>query len=77
MNYIKSSRDREHRNELVLLLDELLRKDGIDREEYTLLSTILAEPLGSGVEEEAEEDKTEDNKEKVKTIIQIEYSIQQ
>ena len=51
----------EHRNELVFLLDELLRKDGINREDYTQLNNILAESLGSGLED-AEEDKTEDDK---------------
>ena len=40
----------EHRSELVFLLDELLRKGGINREEYTQLNNILAESLGSGIE---------------------------
>ena len=67
----------EHRNELVFLLDELLRKGGINREEYTQLNNILAESLGSGIELD-EEDKTEDDKGKLKRLIQstIEYSIQ-
>ena len=50
---------REHRNELVFLLDELLRRGGINREEYTQLNNILAESLRSGIEL-AEEDKTEE-----------------
>ena len=63
------------------LLDELLRKDGINREEYTQLDNVLAESLGSGIdEEEAEEDKTEDEtcEGKLKKLIQstVEYSIQ-
>ena len=67
----------EHINELVILLDELLRKGGIDREEYTQLNNILAELLGSGIEL-AEEDKMEDDKGKLKKLIQstIVYSIQ-
>ena len=73
----------EHRNELALLSDELLRQQGIAREEYTILNNIVAKSLGSGIadgeeddddEESAnvegdsfEEDKTED--EKIKTSI--------
>ena len=58
-------------------MDELLRKGGINREEYTQLNNILAESLGSGIEL-AEEDKTEDGKGNLKKLIQsnIEYSIQ-
>ena len=61
----------------LFLLDELLRKDGINSEEYTQLNIILAKSLGSGIEL-PEEGKTEDDKGKVKTLIQstIEYSIQ-
>ena len=67
----------EHRNELVFLLDELLRKGGINREEYRQLNNTLAESLGSGIEL-AEEDKTEDDKGNLQKLIQstIEYSIQ-
>ena len=38
-----------------------MRKDSINREEYTQLNNILAKYLGSGIEEEeeVEEDKTE------------------
>ena len=42
MNYIKSSRDRENLNiETNFLLDELLRKDDINTEEYTEKNTQL------------------------------------
>ena len=34
-----------HRNELMILLDELLRQDGINRDEYKQLSTMLADSL--------------------------------
>ena len=44
----------EHRNEIVFLLDELLRQEGITREEYTKLNNILAESVGSGIEAEGE-----------------------
>ena len=66
----------EHRNELVFLLDELLRKGGIIRVEYTQLNNILAESLVSGIES-AEEDKAEDDKGKLKKLIQstIDYLI--
>ena len=55
----------------MFLLDELLQKDGINREEYTQLNNILAESLGSGIEL-AEEDKTEDKtcEGKLKKLIQ-------
>ena len=46
----------EHRNELVFLLDELLRQRGIDGEEYTILNNILAKSLGSGRAAEEEDD---------------------
>ena len=39
-----------NRNEIVFLLDELLRQEGITREEYTKLNNILAESVGSGIE---------------------------
>ena len=74
----------EHRNELVFLLKELLRQQGIGSKEYTILNNILAKSLGSRIaDEEAnvegdsfEKDKRED--EKIKRLIQstIEYSIQ-
>ena len=64
----------EHRNEHEFLLDDLLRNDGINRERYTQLNNILAESLGSGIEEEeTAEGKTNDEeksrKEKDKTLI--------
>ena len=39
-----------NRNEIVFLLDELLRQEGITRDEYTQLNNLLAESLGSGVD---------------------------
>ena len=39
----------EHSNELVFLLDELLRQEAIDRDVYTQLNALLAESLGSGI----------------------------
>ena len=45
----------EHRNELVLLLNELLLQQGIDREECTILNNILAKSLGSGIADEEED----------------------
>ena len=65
----------EHRKELVFLLDELLRKGGLNREEYTQLTNILAGSLGSGIEL-AEEDNTEADKRKKLIQFTIEYSIQ-
>ena len=35
----------EHRNEIISLLDELLRQDAITRDEYKQLNTMLAESL--------------------------------
>ena len=79
-------RKHEHRNELVFLLDELLRQEGINREEYKHLNSILAESLGSGIgvggEEPLEKDNAEDEVksrvEKINTLIRSigEYSIQ-
>ena len=43
-------RKHDHSNKLMFLLDELLRKDGINWEEYIQLNNILAESLGSGIE---------------------------
>ena len=63
----------------MFLLDELLRKGDINRDEYTQLNNILTESLRSGIEL-AEEDKTEDETRggKLKKLIQspIEYSTQ-
>ena len=49
----------EHRNELVFLLDELLRQRCIDREEYKILNNILAKSLGSGIADEEQDDDKE------------------
>ena len=38
----------EHRNELVFLLDELLRQETITRDEYKRLNNFLSEYLASG-----------------------------
>ena len=50
----------EHRNELVFLLDELLRQEAIDRDEYNTLNGLLAESL------------KKDHKD---TIMEVEYDI--
>ena len=52
---------------MVFLLDELLRQEGITRDEYTQLNNVLAESLGSGIEgddmdgESFKEEKNEDD----------------
>ena len=46
----------EQRNELVFLLDVLLRQDGINRYEYTRLNNMLAESLESETEIESTKD---------------------
>ena len=52
---------KRNRNELVFLLDEMLRKNFITPLEYQSLNNILAESLGSGVEEmEVEEPNIKD-----------------
>ena len=40
----------EHRNEIMFLLDEVLRQEAIIRDDYTKLNNILAESLGSGID---------------------------
>jgi len=61
----------EHRNELVFLLDELLRREGIDRDEYKKLNNEIVS-IAEKEEEEEEEEEEEDDLEKitVETIIQ-------
>ena len=49
----------EHRNEIVFLLDELLRQEGINRDDYNKLNNLLAESLGSGIDTAAESPKEE------------------
>ena len=44
----------------MFLLDELLRQQGIDREEYAILNNILVKSLGSGIADEEEEEEEED-----------------
>ena len=39
----------EHRNEIVYILDELLRQEAITRDDYRKLNNILAESLGSRI----------------------------
>ena len=41
----------EHRNELVALLDELLRQNGISREEYTRRNNVIAKSLDAAVDD--------------------------
>ena len=42
----------EHRNELVALLDELLRQYGISREEYTRRNNVIAKSLDAGADDD-------------------------
>ena len=49
----------EHRNELVFLLDELLREDDINQAEYAQLNKMLAESLDEEDEIESTKDETE------------------
>ena len=50
----------KHRNELVFLLDELLRKSGITLDTYKQVNNLLAQSLGSDIEDE--ETSTEENR---------------
>ena len=59
----------EHRNDLVFLLDELLRQQDIDKEEYTILNNALAKSLGSGItDDEEEEEDVDDNDEETANV---------
>ena len=46
----------EHRNELEFLLDELLRQEGIDRDQYKQLNTMPAESLDEEDDDAKEEE---------------------
>ena len=52
--WMEFTRQGKHnnRNEIVFLLDELLRQEGITRDEYAKLNNILAESVGSGIDAE-------------------------
>ena len=50
---------REHRTELVFLLDGLLRQDGLNRDDDTRLNNTLAESLESETEIESTKDEAE------------------
>ena len=45
-------RHEHHRNELVALLDELLRQNGISREEYTRRNNVIAKSLDAAVDDD-------------------------
>ena len=62
MNYIQSSRYRENMN--IEILDELLRKVGLNRDEYTQLNKVLDESLGTGKDEEGEEEEVDEESDK-------------
>ena len=49
----------EHRNELVFLIDELLRQEAITRDEYKLLNNFLSESLDSGESDSEPDDEME------------------
>ena len=56
--YTEFTRQGKHEpiNELVFLLDELLRQQGIDREEYTIFNNTHAKSLGYGIANDEEEE---------------------
>ena len=56
----------EHRNELVFLLDEVLRQDGINRDEYAQLNNMLAESLDE--EDDDDEEERESTKDDLTTM---------
>ena len=57
----------KHRNELDFLLDELLRQDGINRDEYTRLNNMLeSETEIESTKDEAESTTMEEEEEEVK-----------
>ena len=73
----------EHRNEVVFLLDELLRQDAINRDEYAQLNNMLAESLDEEDEIESTKDESEsttmeEDEGKLKKLIRstVEYLIQ-
>ena len=67
----------EHRNELVFLLDELLRQEGIDLDQYNQLNTMLAESLDEEDDDVKEEEEmavdAEDEDDEVKKVIQTTF----
>ena len=67
----------EHRNELGVLLDELLRQQGIERWIYNIGCGIADEEEDDDDDEEEEEEEDKMEVEMIKTLIQstIEYSI--
>ena len=74
-------RKYEHGNELVLLLDELLRQDGINQDEYAQLNNMRADSLEE--EDEPTKDETqsttmEQDEGKLRKLIRsnVEYLIQ-
>ena len=64
----------EHRNEVVFLLYELLRQEGIDRGQYKQLNTMLAESLDEDDDDAKEEEEMDvdaaDKDDEVKKVIQ-------
>ena len=46
----------EHQNELVALLDELLRQNGISREEYTLQNNVITKSLDAAADDDDDAD---------------------
>ena len=67
----------KHRNELVFLLDELLRQEGIDRDQYKQLNTVLVESLDEEDSDVKEEEEmavdAEDEDDEVKKVIQTTF----
>ena len=67
----------EHTNELVFLLDEMLRQGAITPIEYTQLNTSLTEAADLGTdEEEKEEDRDDDDEEQHLMKSAVDYIIQ-
>ena len=59
---------REHRNELVFLLDEFKRQKGVSRKKYTRLNNLLSKSLDDS-EDEAEEMGEDDDNEKELIVV--------
>ena len=83
-NCSRNTRGREthdHRNELLFLLDVLLRQDGINRDEYAQLNNMLPKSLDEedeSTKDEVESTTMEEDEGRLKKLIRstVEYLIQ-
>ena len=66
----------EHTNELVLLLDEMLRQGAITPTEYTQLNTILTEAADLRTDEAEKEEDSDDDEEQNLMKSAADYTIQ-